>query len=457
MRVDSGTYLSPGRPNGVLVEKHTADHFHLAPGDRVQVGGVRLRVLGVATSPEYYWPALNRQNVLPAADDFGVLFVPERLARHLAGLQAPNQVGIYYRGGEENAALTAQLTRRAERSGATSAETRAQQPSNSALQQDVRAFRQLAILFPLLFLTAAALATAILMRRVVTAQTPTIGMLRACGYSRRQVVAHYLSFGIVVGLLGGGLGAVSGLGLAGQLTKVYTRELSIPVALTSVSPLTPLVGLAFGLLTGVASASIAACVAAQVAPAEAMRRFVPAAGGRLSIFERLLPPLRRLPIRWRMVLRSLGRNRRRNLATGIGVVLALMLILVSWGMIDTTELLIDRQFKQIERQDAQLYFDRPGSRRRGCARSRGSHGVQQVEPALDLPVSIAANGRRYQTSLVGLQPHTQPARFPGRGRRRRAARSGLLAGQALRAELGIDAGDRVQVDAIGGGQPLGSP
>ncbi len=455
VRVDSGTYLSPGRPNGVLVEKHTADHFHLAPGDRVQVGGVRLRVLGVATSPEYYWPALNRQNVLPAADDFGVLFVPERLARHLAGLQAPNQVGIYYRGGEENAALTAQLTRRAERSGATSAETRAQQPSNSALQQDVRAFRQLAILFPLLFLTAAGLATAILMRRVVTAQTPTIGMLRACGYSRRQVVAHFLSFGIVVGLLGGGLGAVSGLGLAGQLTKVYTRELSIPVALTSVSPLTPLVGLAFGLLTGVASASIAAFVAAQVAPAEAMRRFVPASGGRLSIFERLLPPLRRLPIRWRMVLRSLGRNRRRNLATGIGVVLALVLILVSWGMIDTTELLIDRQFKQTERQDAQVYFDRgvTPARLRSIARV---HGVQEVEPALDLPVSIAANGRRYPTSLVGLQPHTRLHGFQVEGGGDALPRSGLLAGQALRSELGIDAGDRVQVDAIGGGQPLGS-
>ena len=79
--------------------------------------------------------------------------------------------------------------------------TRADQPSNSALQQDVKGFQELAILFPLLFLTAAGLATAVLMRRVVTAQRPTIGMLRACGYSSRQVVGHFISFGLVVGVV----------------------------------------------------------------------------------------------------------------------------------------------------------------------------------------------------------------------------------------------------------------
>ena len=38
------------------------------------------------------------------------------------------------------------------------------------------------------------------------------------------------------------------------------------------------------------------------------------------------------------------------------MVLALCLILVSWGMIDTTELLVDRQFNEVARQDAEVYF-----------------------------------------------------------------------------------------------------
>ncbi len=458
LEVDSGTYLRAARPNGVLVERHTANHFKLAPGDRVSVGGAGarqpLRIGGVATSPEYYWPALDRQNVFPSADDFGVVFAPEALAERLAGLRRPNQVAIYYRGGVENAALTRRLTALADRAGAASAVTRAEQPSNSPLQQDVDGFQELAILFPLLFLTAAALATAVLMRRLVTAQRPTIGMLRASGYSSRQVVAHFISFGLVVGLAGGVLGALAGLALAGRLTDVYTHQLSIPVSLTSVSPLTAVIGLAFGVATGIASAALAARSAARIPPAEAMRHFVPAAGGRVSLAERLLPPLRRLPIRWRMVLRSPGRNRRRSLAIGLAVVLALTLVLVSWGMVDTVGILIDRQFDQVELQDAQIYFRHPVDR--GEVRSVDrTPGVERAEPAAEIPVSLSTNGKRYQTSLVGLERDTQLHGFLlSGGGQGRLPRNGLLVGEALRSRLDISTGDEVTVLVPSTGLPV---
>ena len=74
----------PGRV-GVLVEDHTAAHFRLAPADRLTVRGASLLVVGVAASSEYFWPAKSRQEVLVAADDFAVLFVPEPLAERLAG------------------------------------------------------------------------------------------------------------------------------------------------------------------------------------------------------------------------------------------------------------------------------------------------------------------------------------------------------------------------------------
>ena len=461
VKVDSGTYLRSDRPDEVLIERHTADHFHLAPGDAIVVGGsgskARLRIAGVAISPEFYWPALDRQNIFPSADDFGVVFAPERLAERLAGLRGANQVAVFYRGGVENAALTRRLSGRADRAGAAGALTRADQPSNSPLQEDVNGFQKLAILFPLLFLTAAALATSVLMRRIVTGQKPTIGMLRACGFSRRQVVGHYISFGLVVGVAGGALGALAGLALAGQLTEVYTRELSIPVSLASVSPLTTAAGLAFGVATGAAAAALAALAASRVAPAEAMRRFVSVPGGRLSLAERLLPPLRRLPVRWRMVLRAPGRNRRRSFATGLGVVLALTLVLVSWGMVDTEDILVERQFDQVELQDAQLFYRRPVDRDELRAVGRAP-GVERAEPAAQIPVSLAANGKRYQTSLVGLQPDSQLHGFllDGGGTGKLPA-DGLLAGQALRSQLGIVAGDLVTVSAPGGGPKVRVP
>ncbi len=454
--VESGSYLSPGRPEGVLVEQHTAENFDLGPGDPVTVldssgAAHRLDSVGTAASVEYFWPAPSRQQIITSPDDFGVLFAPEPTARRLAGLEGPNQVVVYYDGGRENASLTDRLTRGAGRGGAADIMTRARQPSNSALQEDVSGFEEMAIMFPLLFLTAAALATAVLMRRLVDAQRPTIGMLRAAGFSRGQLLRHYLGFGLVAGGLGGLIGGVVGLLLAGQVTDVYTGELSIPVTVTELRPATLVAGIAFGIITGLIAAGLPAWSASRVPPAEAMRSFGAARGGSISLFERILPPLGRLPARWRMTLRSFGRNRRRTFSTALGVVLALVLILVSWGMVDTVQTLVDRQFDEIERQDAELYYQSatsPGD----LDAVRRTDGVARVEPALNAEVTLSANGRRYQTSLVALTRDTQMHEFLlAGGGTTTLPRQGLLTGEALEGELDVAAGETVRVGTSGSG------
>ncbi len=455
-RVDltSGSYLEPGRPNGVLVEQHMADEFNLAAGDSVIVDGAagpsRVPALGVAASPEYFWPAPSRQDVLPPPKSFGVLFVPEDLAKKLAGRTGQSQVAIYYPGGDADQALTAKLTAAASSAGATDVLTRAEQPSNSALQEDVSAFRTLAILFPLLFLTAAALAVSVLMRRLVTAQRPIIGMLRACGYSRGQITRHYLLFGVAAGVAGAVLGAIGGVLLAGVITHAYVKELLIPVTVVSVSPLT----IAFGILFGVAATLLASALPARSAagtpPAEAMRRFAPTGGGHRSLAERIAPPLRSLPVRWLMVVRSIGRNRLRTLSTALGVVLALCLILVSWGMIDTTELLVDKQFNQVQRQDAEVFF-RPSLNGSSLQSVRKVHGVANAEPGAELPVTLRSGDRLYQTELDGFRPGTDMHGFlePGGGRTELPA-SGALAGQSVAGKLGVGTGDSVSASLPGG-------
>ncbi len=453
-RVDvlDGSYLSPSKPDGVLVEQHTADHFGLDPGDGLSVRDAqgtsrRLTSVGTAASTEYFWPAPSRQQLFISADDFGVIFMTEQRARALAGLDGPNQVLVYYEPGADAAALDASLGRAAERAGATDVMTRAQQPSNSALQEDVSGFQELSVMFPLLFLTAAALATTVLMRRLIASQRPIIGTLRASGFSRRQLLRHYLSYGLLTGAIGGVAGALVGVLLAGAITDAYTSQLSIPLTVTAFRPLTALAGVAFGLLTGMLAAGLPAWSASRVPPAEAMRSIAPAGRGSISLAERLLPPLRRLPARWLMTIRALGRNRRRVLSTVTGVVLALVLILVSWGMVDTVQILVNRQFGEIERQDATLTYQ-GGTGKAQLRRIRRTPGVAAAEPALKTPVTLSANGRRYQTVLVGLEQGTTMHSFVrSNGDTTRLPRRGLLAGTALAGQLSIGTGAEVHIDA----------
>ena len=84
-----GNYPIPAPDDQAVVERHTADTFGLAAGQRVQVfdgtAWHEVTISGVAQSPEYLWPARNRQDVLGDPHAFAVLFAPEPLARDIVG------------------------------------------------------------------------------------------------------------------------------------------------------------------------------------------------------------------------------------------------------------------------------------------------------------------------------------------------------------------------------------
>lgn len=442
--LDSGS-----RSGGVLVERHLAADFHLHPGDTLEAlgphGWRRLRIAGVVSSWEYLWPARSRQDVLPASRSFGVVFAPAAEAATLAGANGRREVAVRYAPGTDAAAATARLERLAVQFGASETVTRAEQPSNATLQTDIDGFRELAVLFPLLFLAAAALATGVLLSRRVRAERSLIGMLRASGAARRTLLAHYLAYGLVLGAAGGIAGAAAGEAAASAMTRVYTSELAIPLAVTPAHPWTAVAAVAFALLVGALGALAPARAASRVEPAEAMRGSIPSGRGGRSLAERLVPPLGRLPVRFRHVLRSISRSRRRSLSTALGVVLALTLILVAWGMLDTTSVLLARQFGHVDRQDAALRLGGPVSPVE-LRRIEAVPGVAAAEPATEVPATIVSARGRYATALRGFRPGTAMHGFSDPAALVRGVALGRAAGDLLH----VDVGDPVKIVLPGG-------
>ncbi|HZJ03694.1 MAG TPA: FtsX-like permease family protein [Thermoleophilia bacterium] len=451
-----GRYLNAEAPADVLLEQHMADHFGLSPGDRLEVlagdGWRQLTVAGVVASPEYLWPARDRQEILTSADDFGVAFASEEVLSGLPSSAVTRQALFFYDPEADRGALDAALSGLAREQEAGAAFSRAEQASNAALQEDVQGFSELSFMFPLLFLGAAGMATYVLLTRLVYSQRSIIGLLRASGFSRRRVFRHYLVYGLVVGLLGSIPGIAVGI-LAGRLIAgFYTDAISVPVTVIDFHPLTLILGPVFGLLAGTLSALAPAFRATRMAPGAAMRGTGASRGGP-SLLERLLPPLGRLPAWAKLVLRGIGRNKRRSLSTMLGVILALVLILVSWGMLDTTQLLLDRQFQQIEQQDAQLYFaptveKAPGSAQAGLLleQIRAVQGIERVEGVLETPVVLETAGQRYATTLKAFGRETQMHDFLlSSGEQAQLPEQGVYVGVALRDQLGFAAGDRVTV------------
>ncbi len=442
--VVDGFYLTSSRPDGVVVETHMGDSFDLTVGDTVEIlvdaDWLAVEVIGIAVSPEYLWPARSRQDVFPMPKTFGVVYLAEETLQMVAPGTTPNQIMALYDADGDTAA-TDDAVRRA--AGSAEVVTQADQPSNAALSLDLQGFEQMSVAFPVLFLLAAGMAAFILLTRLVYAQRSQIGTLMASGMSRSILSRHYLSYGLILGTAGAVIGVVIGMAAGWAITGSYTAELGIPDTIRQLRWITPVVGLIFGVVTGAVAALVPARSAFRLAPAEAMRGDVPISDGRVSLLERLIPPLRTIPVRWSMVLRGVGRNWRRSLSTVIGVVLALTLILASWGLIDTVDILMDRQFNEVDLTDATAVFGVPVDDARVDAVT-SIRGVTVAEPVVTLTVTAANGGAgSYVTQLQAYIDGTQVHGFTIDGVE--STPGGVVAGNALAGEIGLEVGDPVTV------------
>jgi putative ABC transport system permease protein len=448
----SGDYLRADDPNGVLVERHVADHFGLSAGDSLELrlpsGWTRLTVRGIAASAEYIWPARSRQEVLTLPDQFGVLFAPQAMLNALPPAATIPQVAVRYRGPADDPSVTARLVNAALAAGATSTFTQAEQPSNAALQEDINGFGELSLLFPLLFLGAAALAAYVLLSRLVGQQRAQIGLLLAVGYDPRRLFLHYLGFGVAIGLLGASIGAALGLALAGVITTIYTGVIAIPITIVQIRPTSVLLGLAFGVVAGAAGALAPALRAARLSPAAAMAGPTIAGHGGESLLERVVTPLRRLPARWKLVLRGIGRAPLRSVSTAVGVVLAVTLVFVSWAMLDTVQLLLERQFDEAQRADATLSLAGAATPA-ALAEINAVSGVAGAEPVAQLPVTIEHAGQRYATALIAFPLPTSMHAFLMASGSSELPATGILVGTALESQLDLAAGDEVTLAFTG--------
>ncbi|MGZ5362691.1 MAG: ABC transporter permease [Mycobacterium sp.] len=430
----------------VLVEEHLTSHFGLQPGDTIEMlgptGWRTVAVSGSALSTEYFWPARSQQELMTTPENFGVVFVTAPDTPQLVP-EPTDQLLLYARDRSQAPELLTAATQLAQSRGMVLS-SRDEQPSYRALQDDVDAVGTFARLLPWVFLVAAVVGTYVLLSRLVAAQRAVIGTLSANGMSEQMIRVHYLTFGVAVGLAGASVGMVGGYFLGGWFTMQYTQALGLPLRVTSLHTGNLIVGGLVGTVAAAVAAWAPARAASRMSPAEAMRISPPGTRGGVSVVERVVPPLRRLPVRWRMTLRGITRSRRRTALTVVGVVISVCLVMVFAGLRDTVSSVINRQYGGIELQDAQV-ITAAGAADSVAAAARADEQVGAAEPFTRLDVTVEAGNNRYDTLMLGMPRSTEMHRFTSSGSTVGLPADGVLVGQGLRDRLGLAVGDRVTV------------
>jgi len=450
-----GDYFPDRQDNEVIVSEKFARAHRLHPGQTVRIllnnRRQELAIVGTALSSEYTY-ALGPGTIVPDPERFGVLYVKRSFAESAFNMQgAANQIC----GRLEAGAGTAgdETLRRAETLlepfGVFQATPLRLQASNQFLSNEINGLGAIATLSPSVFLTMAALVLNVLLTRLVRQQRTVLGTLKALGHTDGTLVVHVLKLGIGVATVAGLTGCLCGHLLSSMVTTLYRQFFDFPELGGRV--FWPIHGL--GLLAAYACAVAGSLQGAwqvlRLQPAEAMRPEPPQRGGSVWL-ERLRFVWDRLSSDWRLVLRSLLRNRFRT-ATGLfAAAMGTGILVHSFMLVASQKFMIDFQFYRVTRSDIDVMLEAE----RGdelLSDARHLPGVDYVEPFLEVACTFEHGHARRKGSITGLVADARLTTPRDRsGERIIVPEAGLVISRRLADILQAETGDRLRVTPVKG-------
>jgi putative ABC transport system permease protein len=452
----AGRWLTPGARGEVLVGEAFADANHLRPGDTIAMllNGKRqeLRIAGIVLSPEFIFES-RPGAALPDNRTYGIFWMPYKELASAFNLDgAFNSLALTLAPGASERPVIAALDRRLTPYGGRGAYARADHPSHIRVSDEIRVLHILSIGFPVVFLGVAAFMTNAVLSRLLALQREQIAILKAFGFTNRQIVTHYLKFAFVMVAGATVLGGCGGMVLGHRLVEMYHRFFRFPeLAFRLDQGALPL---AFLVSAGAATAGVFSAVrrAARLPPAEAMRP-EPPASYRPALVERT-GIARFLSHTFRIAVRNLERKPVQAIFTVAGLALATGILIVPNAFRDGVTEVMDFQWDTIQRQDLSIWLVEPGSYKIRHLFEQ-LPGVVAVEPFRSAFVRIGHGHQRRQLAIQGLPAKLLLNRVvDGSSHELPLPPEGLIVSAKLAEVLGVRVGDDLQVEALEGKRPV---
>lgn len=237
--------------------------------------------------------------------------------------------------------------------------TRDTHPSIAVFESEIAQNREMGNLFPLIFFFVAALSMMTTMTRLVLAQRTLIGTLMGMGFTRRKIVAHYVSYGLWIGLAGGVFGLMTGPVLISALLYSFQKVFyALPVWSPYVSPVSILsVPVVVFICAG---AGYFACVREmRDLPAAVLRPKAPKVSKHTVVEKSKI--WHRLSFSMKWSIRDILRSKARSMMAIAGVSGCTLMLVWGIGLYDSTIASQTWYFEDLQRYSVKVYVDSSAS------------------------------------------------------------------------------------------------
>ncbi|MFO8060946.1 MAG: ABC transporter permease [Bacillota bacterium] len=440
--------LPGSRDRQVALLARFAEANDLSVGDEIDliVRGepVRMTISGLVDSPEFIYAIEDVRSMLPDDENFGVGFADLGLMQDLLGMPGQvNEAVFLLRDGTDLDSVRDDIAEHLEGRGMIDVITRDDHLSHFMISIELESLGQFARVIPVVFLSIAAAIIYMLISRLVKNDRTTIGVLKAMGYSNRQVLGHYLKFALLLGMTGGAAGVTMGYLGVGPTSAMYMEFFELPLLETRSDWSFAFFGILLTAAFCGGTGLWAAREVLRIVPADAMRPPAPPPGRR-NLLEITAPRVwSRLSFGWKLVLRHIVRNKQRFALTVLGVTLTFAVVFIPFYGLNMIDVMFFRQYGVLEVYDYTVSFDTPVGP--GGIEGLGRTAeATAVEPFLELPFKITSGWRKESVLVRALPERANLQRFEDeQGRLIGVPGSGILISGYLGKQLGVKAGDEV--------------
>lgn len=327
--------------------------------------------------------------------------------------------------------------------------TRDENTGYACFESDTSIVAAVSVVFPVFFFLVAALVCMTTMKRMVDEERTQIGVLKAMGYGRFQIMSKYLFYSGSAALLGSLIGY--GLGVAGLpwiIWEIYGLIYGFAPLEYTVLPTLASSSFAAALLCSMGATWLSCRMELKRQASELIRPKTPRAGKRVFL-EYITPVWKRLSFLHKVSARNVLRYRSRLVMMVLGIGGCTALLCTGFGIRDSIAHVADDQFDQITLYDYSVTFQ-DGQTQESAAAFLDRHGwteekallvhsgsVDVQSPVGSKSVYLVISASDTLDGFLSLHNGEGPVAYPGKDE--------VVLSSGLAESLGVSPGDTVKL------------